>query len=466
MTTEERPGREPILPRTIQELDEPEIRGDRALRVRGARVLYADYASLRADFPWLRTESLAERHQELAGVEGPARREEQARELIDRWLVRHAGLVSVTQAAQTIVNTPIQTEGEALPVHRPPRSGRAFVVDLAELGAAPDSQAGLLDLKGVGLAPEMRPARGVRADGLMPADEGLRELFHRQVLDVVLEHAGAPYRCLPHYALLDLGFDLLLADDSALPAGALVRRGHRRPPGGLDAPRYGTPEHSLHLELELLLRRYGVTAATHRYTLSRPSEGKLSLVYGGRDVTGGRQGATRRLWELFEEHRSAATSEEVYLDGINTQTTRAMDGGRIELVDFGHYRIRPRFTEILLSQVCDREAYWGGVIRPGSAHYVQPDPDLALPARFWQEREVARDVLIGLGCSPGDDPLGGREREEPLLPLVEQLCLHLTRDFRGGRLTSAAVETSISRLARRVTAHLSQPGDAAHGSPS
>lgn len=464
MTPEAGPGPNappPRIPRSIEDLDEPKIAADRAVRVRGARVLFADYDSLRRDFPWLGTERLLESHGERARTADPDRREELARELVDRWLLDSAALVSATQAGQTIVNTPIPVTGDAFPVYRLPHGGRAFVVDLAVLGTCGDGEPGLLDVKGIGVAPGVTPARGAHThtDGLLPVHKALEGLFNKELLDAALDHAGAPYRCLAHYALLDLGFDLLRPDGSRFPAGALVRRANRRPRNGLDAPHYGSPEHRLHLEIELLLRRYGITSATPgtHYVLSRSPDGTCRLLFVGQDVTGGRQEPVRRLWERFKDYQGTPPGA-VTFEGINVQVTRPMEGGPIELVDMGQYFVKDRFSQILLSQVCDREAHWGGVIRPDSPHYVQPDPSLALPIRYWQERKLSRQEMEELGCRPGEEPVTGREHGGTyLMSPVQQVCLQLTRDFRGGRVTSAELRRTILRLAHRATSHLHDP---------
>jgi len=123
----------PLL-RTAGELEDDGLRPDRTLRVASARVVFVDHVLVQHDFPALSDAALGE---------VPARCDE----VRAHWLLEHAGVVSAAQTRQNLVNTPIETIGEERPAWRPMRYGRALVVD-----AGPP--AGLLDLKGVGLAPD------------------------------------------------------------------------------------------------------------------------------------------------------------------------------------------------------------------------------------------------------------------------------------------------------------------------
>ena len=111
----------PIL-RGIGDLEEPACCSETALRVHGARVAFADYRLLQHDFPQLRPENLMKVEGGLAAYAG-ARLERAVREHIDGWLLRNAAFLSVNQAKQTLVNTPVPTTGESVVAFRPPRYG-------------------------------------------------------------------------------------------------------------------------------------------------------------------------------------------------------------------------------------------------------------------------------------------------------------------------------------------------------
>jgi len=200
----------PLL-RRIEELAPDGLTPERALQVAGARAALLDRALLEHDFPFLREET------HLA-----------------RFLVEHAAFVSRPQARQSAVNSPIATTGIETTAYRPPDYGRAFVLPVLRNGRP----AGLLDVKGAGVAPRRRPSLAPHASGLMFLGEALREAVYTRLVDAALRHAGLRCRALPVYGVVDLGFDAYLPNGRSLPAGLLVRRAHRRPAcsGGLKHP--------------------------------------------------------------------------------------------------------------------------------------------------------------------------------------------------------------------------------------
>src|SRR6478752_7765547 len=91
-----------VIPRRIGDLDDDGLRPDTALPLADARLVFADHALLQNDFPLLRDDALA------AGGCRP----DQCDAVREAWLIEHAALISVTQAAQDITNTPIATRDE------------------------------------------------------------------------------------------------------------------------------------------------------------------------------------------------------------------------------------------------------------------------------------------------------------------------------------------------------------------
>jgi hypothetical protein len=431
------------LPRSIEELDE--LLADQALRVAGARVVFADYDRLLADFPWLAPEHSSQ---------------------IDQWLLRRAALISVTQAHQTLVNTQIPTLGDPVSVYRPPRSGRAFLVSLLEDGerqaeeppggGAPAGQPGLLALKGVGVPPGTVPVRGARAhgDGLAALNKIFEEVLHQMLIEAILRHAGSGLRTLPVYGVLDLGFDVFSEEDERWPAGVLVRQAHRRHSGGSDLPSYGSRRQEICLETELLLRRYGMTSATpgSQFEFRRDPEGNFHFLVNGVELPGFPEPTARAMWKAYAPSGGLAGNV-LRFEGVNIQTTRADHPEEEMLLDFEAYRVYDRFHAPLLSLVQDRSANWGGTIRPESPHFVQPDPKLALPTRYW--RQAGCDELINLGLLPPDAISGNGEQPPPPRLIPQQLCCQLAQAFRAGRIPGSEVRAALGKFVALVTAHLS-----------
>lgn len=372
----------PIL-RHVRELAQPALRAEHARRLLDARVIMADYELLRHDFASLRGPALARRFPALAGLE-PAARERHERRLIDAWLLRNAALISERQAQQAEVNTPIRVGQVRLPVFRPPMYGRAVVASLRHnrlaRGGAAAGPLGLLDLKGAGISARRTPRRASHSNGLLALGPALGHLVHQELIDRVFAHAGAPFRTLPNYALIAGGFHVRFRDGTLTPACLQVRRAHRRMEGGGDLPDDGTPEQLVKLEVELLLRRYGITSCTAGTSIHfRRTDGRAQTSVGHDNWLDLDPSAELGLRVLYGFDAGYPR-----FDGVNVQTTLEIGGPvRATLVDFGQYTAPGRFEDPVLSLVADRPLRWGLAIQPGSRFWVEPDAGLVPPPEIW-----------------------------------------------------------------------------------
>ncbi len=369
----------------------------------GARVALLDRALLQHDFPFLRTR-------------GDAASERAVETRLARFLLEQAAFVSRRQARQTAVNTAIATTGAEVVAYRPPDYGRALVFPVAANGRP----AGLLDVKGAGVAPRRRPSLAPHASGLMFLGEALREAVYARLVDAALRHAGLRCRTLPVYGVIDLGFDAYLPGGRTLPAGLLVRRAHRRPGcrGGLKHP--GSPLVPLELGLELALRRYGLTSAgpmTHvEIAASGTANGGIAVRWSGTPL---------RLRRGEQREIAAAvgfTGGTLRLEGTNIQLTREAETyrgrrARPQILDFGAWRARARFEHPLASLVALRLLRLGEVVRPEDPRYVQPDPRLGLPQGF-----------------------------------LDVECFALARRFQAGEITPRALARRLDAATARATA--------------
>jgi hypothetical protein len=373
----------PLL-RRIEELAPDGLAEERALAVAGARAALWDRALLPHDFPFLREAALARRDPSLARLpEGSAARERAIDARLARFLVEHAAFVSRAQARQSTVNSPIPTTGAETTAYRPPDYGRALVLPVLRNGRP----AGLLDVKGAGVAPRRKPSLAPHASGLMFLGEALREAAYARLVDRALRHAGLHARVLPVYGVVDLGFDAYLPNGATLPAGLLVRRAHRRPScrGGLKHP--DSPLVGIELGIELALRRYGLTSAgpmTHveiRETRTRAGRADIAIAWSGTPVRLQRE-ERRTLIETVGFRGGA-----LRLEGTNVQLTREAEtyrgrAPRPQILDLGAWRARARFEHPAASLVALRLLRLGEIVHPGDPRYVQPDPRLALPQGF------------------------------------------------------------------------------------
>jgi hypothetical protein len=377
------------------------------LRVAGARVVFADYALLRADFPQL------------------AKRSDQ---VIDQWLVRHAAVVSSPQAAQSEVNTPIATTGEWAPAFRPPLYGRALVV-------APQS-GGLLDIKGTGIGPGLRPVNVSHANGLLALGEALANIAMREAIEKIFRRANTGFSTVPEYAVLDLGFDVRNLFGAATPACVQVRRAHRRPVAGIELPLAGSPEQQIKLEIEILLRHYGITSCSGATSfLLDDASGKLAISYADKPLPGhsDEQLAAIRRFTRYDGGK-------LTIEGVNVQLTResSIRPSRATVIDFGHYSVRERFEHPVVSLVRDRLLRWGGALWPGEPHFPQPIPALRLPADEW-----------GTPATP-DARFAVPGHPELIWPAPFVLGFELAHGFRERAITGREVRAALDRLLARI----------------
>jgi len=421
----------PVL-RTISDLDDSGLRKEPALRIEGARVVYANLSALRHDFPALRSEALASRHRELHQQSG-AERAASERALIERWLLSHGAVISARQAEPNTVNTPVRTAPASIAAYRPTRYGRALVVTV---------EGGLLDIKGAGVGAQTRPDRSYYGTGLCELSETVRDLLMQWIIDELLRRTAPDLFTVPVYAVLDLGFDVHRSDGALVPAGAQLRRAHRRPRHGAEIPPTGSPEELLKAEVELVLRSHGLTScsAGTRFELFEEA-GRLAVRYGGKPVQGLGELARRRLRRLARFERGRAE-----FDAINVQLARDVQSrwGRAQLVDFGQYQFEREFTRPLVNLVRDRPLRFGGVLWPDDPRFVRPHPALHL-------------TLAGLG-------LDAAEAKRPMTALdgfVDALC---TR-FRDGTLTGPELVAELeSRVADCFARRAVRPVRVAQGS--
>jgi hypothetical protein len=399
--------RDTMIPRRIGELDDDGLRPDTALPLAGARLVFADHALLQNDFPTLRDDALA------AGGCPP----DQCDAAREAWLLEHAALISVTQAAQDIANTPITTRDEPRRVWRPTRYGRAFLSDTG---------CGLLDLKGTGREPACAPALEVHSNGLLLMRDGLREILFQWVIDAVFRHAAPHFSTVPVYGFIDTGFGATSRSGAVEPAVIMVRRAHRRARGNVDLPVSGSRDEAVKVEIELLLRHYGITSANRGTRFLFHDEGELVASFAGTPVPSlsPDDAATVRGW-MRGARRLAG-------DGMNIQTVRLPDDRtsfEAQLVDFGQYQVRGRFHDPLVSMGYGRLLNWSAGLWPEDPHFVQPVSALALSVERW-----------GFGARSATDPERGKRKDGEG---ATQFTAALTRDFRDGRLTGGEVHRAM-----------------------
>ncbi len=419
----------PVL-RNIFQLVQPSLRPEFVRRLHGARVVMAHYELLQADFPQLASEALERRFRGIAGLSGP-QRQWMERRLIDRWLLRNAALMSEVQTEQTEANRPITVGDRRFPVFRPPNYGRAVVSSLLQMrrarGEPRQGPRGLLDLKGTGRAPGEEPKRGVHDTGLLYLGVALSDLVHEELFTRLFAHARAPFQTLPTYAVIGCGFDAFFSDGSPTPAAIQVRRAHRRPVGGGDVPLPDSPLQKVKMEVEAVLRRYGVTSCTPSTSVHFRGQGEDMEIRIGNTWTSLSERAQRALPFL-----PGWRPDVPRYDGVNVQTTITQGSDpRAILVDFGQYSVPGRFDYPMLSLTTQRPFRWGGA----EMRIRQPEPGLVPDLEIWGN--VDKDAP--------EQPPGGP------WTAMEIRCFELAEAWAEGRVSEGELRQELDSCLARGT---------------
>ena len=401
----------PVL-RNLKEFEPVKLEPEFAYKLRSPRVVFADHDLLQHDFPLFQKDSM------------------------DQWLVDHAAFVSEAQVKQTVVNSPIETNGEKIMAFRPPQYGRALIFQ---------TEHGLLDVKGVGVGPKMRPKRAPHSNGLLMLGEAIREFTIEKILNRIFQRSASGFRAVPCYGVIDAGFDLTYSndagDDMRVPAGLLVRRAHLRPIYPLGVKDSSSPLVDLELAVELLLRKYGVTSiGTATIIEVAECDGETTIKYGNTALRY-KEDQIKQIKELakFEGDRKL-------LEGVAIQFTRdaETDPRRAEVIDFGGFYVKQRFENPIVSLVADRLLRLGEIISPADERFVQADENIRLPYELWGET----GQIWGYKASEAELAACASRVDNPLI-----LGFNLAREFRDEKVSGEDVRSKMEQYLNASTAH-------------
>jgi hypothetical protein len=278
------------------------------------------------------------------------------------------------------------------------------------------------------VAPGFRPSLAHHASGLCSLEEALREALFERMIAAIFARAAPDLWTLPIYSVIDLGFDLLTRRGDAVPAGLIVRRGHRRDTDFI-LPFRGSQEERLRLEIELLLRSYGFTSsnAATRYRIERGTDGSLRIAYADAPLAD----LAPPLVPVVEAVLGARNT--ILCSKLNIQLVYDPPTPiRAQLVDFGHYEVRRRFDQPLVSGVCNAPHLWGAAIAPDNPHFAQPHPALFKPFARWAREDEAG--MLGAARATDVDPASR---------WAESMAL----GFRAGTITGKDIAEAIAAAA-------------------
>ncbi|MBC7777802.1 MAG: hypothetical protein H7246_20375 [Phycisphaerae bacterium] len=434
----------PIL-RAIEELDQDGVFPETVFRVASARIVYANYPLLRHDFPQLQDLALEKKFPRLAALKGISKQKAIAQK-IDEWLLCHTAFVSQSQASQSVVNTPIPIGNERVTAYRPPGYGRALVFSIEEtekgllLGddrEKPAFENRLIDVKGTGVAPYIKPVNGTHSNGVYRLGWAFFELIIQELLQRIFRHSKSALQTLPIYGIIDLGFDEKSANMQTRPAALMVRRAHRRPKASGGLYPYGSTGQYVQLEIEQLLRKYGITSVNEASTVKIWKEdGQLRIRYGDQDIYAFNEVEKAEI-EKVSNYKDGMG--ELSFEGINIQHTReiGLNPAQATLVDFQSYTSKESFDNPVLSLISDKLLRWGGAVMTEHPGFVRPSPELKIPFH----------LLYGTGNIWGYNLGEGHFK-------LDSLCYGLAQDFRANKMTREMLLATLQAYLNALTAHL------------
>jgi hypothetical protein len=320
--------------------------------------VFADLPLLRHDFPLLADADTTE---------------------IENWLLREAAIISAGQLRHKEVNTLISINEKKIGALRPPRYGRSLIVATEQRDT---TGAGLLDVKGCGIAEGVIPSTALHRSGLMQLGEAIQDSLVQWTIEAVFASVESQFSALPLYGVIDPGFDVVTPDGRMVPAGIQVRRAHRRAPGGIELPLMISTESYRKAEVEMLLRRFGVSSANHgtRFEIGIRNDA-VFIKYGGQEVS---------TSELDGQYLCAFLEipddweGNYFFDGINVQFTAADSVEDVPgIVDFGQFTFHERFNFGIVNLVRDRPFLMGGAMRRSDPRAIRVSEDLRIPVEYW-----------------------------------------------------------------------------------
>jgi hypothetical protein len=338
-------------------------------------------------------------------------------QLIDRWLIANVAFISKVQSAQQAANTRIPITSRERTVHRPPRYGRAAIMSVGNDATS----LALFDVKGCGVPPGEVP-EVPKSNGLLTLEEAIFEFTMEGLVYSALRHAGNDVLPVPAYAIIDLGFDALWhAPPLNRRASLLVRRAQTRPEYQWGEADPGPSSARLLLQVEMCLRRYGISASicgAVRFRLSG-SGGCCTLSRDGRKLTFNDVELDR-----IRKETGYTGKNDLIVDGVNVQLALgALGAGPVRIMDFGRYHFCSSFNSVAYSWwKRDYEKLVGEFLRPNDPGYIQPDPSLTM----------------------------GSTRDHPLYAALQQTRV----DYEYSKCDRQAVSSMIHRFVVASTTHL------------
>ncbi len=328
---------------------------------------------------------------------------------------------------------------------RPPRYGRAGVVDAREiLGICGNGGQALVDVKGIGVAPGNTPLPCNRRTGLLTVLDAIQELINQVLLDGIFEREGVDVACNEIYGITFAGiygYSQYFRD--FVPCVSLLRRAHLRNADNNELSPFGSEENAAKVRIERLLRRYGVTSAPAQCALRVWEEnGMLKATLDGNDLTGH---IPEKLLRYHFEVVGLEIPQTIRFVNIQTAGPISAEPLSARLIDLGHYTVLSSFGDHhLVTVVSDRPLNWGQLFRNDGPDWVEPDPGCVVNAEALGKGSFADNVLDQLPLSS----LMRQSQRNGTIPGSMRQAGHLTAAWLSSALPAEEISLAAIDFAR------------------
>jgi len=349
-----------------------------------ARVVLADYHEILNSFPNLR-----ERFGKSPDCRGVC-------ELLDDWVIQNAGVMSSAQCSENHLNTPVPRVASTVIGYRSSRMGRSCILPVEEDELKNDGMVYAVDVKGCGIREGATDFTCEHRNGLLDLDKALEDYLKERLVARVLRHASTNFGVVKTLAIIDCGFLIVDGLGERGPAALCVRQAALRPLRS-DLPSYGSVEQSFSIEVELVLRSYGITTCDSKIRIEKDNDSSKILVDGQEIYSH----YPKQLIDTFVQ--SQGVQIPFTADRINVQATALECPTReyFRLIDFGHYAFRKEFVDPIISLVNDRPFAWGGMLGTDSPQFCQPNGlvssdwiDIGVMGESSQPRGIVYDGFV------------------------------------------------------------------------
>lgn len=304
---------------------------------------------------------------------------------IDKWLLKNAAYISKSQAEVNSINSEVHGVLVDTASYRPPRYGRAMVVEVRQ--GNDDLIEGLLDIKGCGVRNSSVPQFEANRNGLEYLGDALADYFYGWLIDKIFDMVGLSYQSVPIYAVIDTGFDIVDGWRGTAAAGLHIRRAHQRRKGGGELPIAGTDEEKIMIQMEAVLRNFGITSSTHQTTYKFVKAGSplnTKLFYGGKQLELSSTKSKEKAFDLANNLRSG------FLEMTNYQLANdfSWDRTQAQFVDLGHFHVRRDFYYPFTNGVKDTIFQVGRVFKPSDIDFPKRYSEVAIDAELFGRQNV------------------------------------------------------------------------------